>query len=166
VGRLSLLLALGLVLGACDAVDADGPEVNYGRDICIECGMIIEDPRFAAVYRLDDGTEKKFDDLGGLLIHGREGGQLHLGTIRVWVSDFEHETLIDAESAFYVPTLGVASPMGHGILAFAEESRAHAVATDLGGEVIEWKDVIELPVNDGLVGDHHMSDAGHDHEGG
>lgn len=120
--------------------------------------MIIEDPRFAASYRLDDGTEKLFDDLGGLIIEGRDSGALASGAV-VWVSDFDDEVFIVSESAFYVPTVGVTSPMGHGILAFAEESRALKTAEDLGGEVITWETVVELPVMDGLVG-HHHSDMG------
>lgn len=86
--------------------------------------------------------------------------------------------MISAGSAFYVPTLGVTSPMGHGILAFADEARAGSFAAELGGEVITWDVVVGLPVLDGLVGDHHdaemndkamdgdMSESGeHDHEG-
>jgi nitrous oxide reductase accessory protein NosL len=105
-----LVLVVALVASACsDAASANGPpEINYGRDICIECGMIIGDARFAAAYRLDDGTEKKFDDLGGLIIHGRETNELD--SAQVWVSDFDDERLIDAPTAFYVPALGVVSP--------------------------------------------------------
>ncbi len=144
-----------ILLSACGGAQAaDGPpEINYGRDICIECGMIIDDPRFAAAYRLGDGTERIFDDLGGLVLHGRETGELETAT--VWVSDFEDELLIDAETAHFVPTRGVASPMGHGILAFADHTRAEAMANSLDGEVIDWSRVKELPVVDGLVGHRH-----------
>jgi copper chaperone NosL len=130
------------------------PEINFGRDICIECGMIIDDPRFAASYRLEDGSEKVFDDLGGLIIQGRETGELESAV--VWVSDFDEEVFIEAETAHFVPTLGVSSPMGHGILAFADMERAMKAATDLGGEVIAWEVVKEMPVTDGLLGHHHM----------
>lgn len=112
--------------------------------------MIISDDRFGAAYTLEDGTEKVFDDLGGLLIHGRETGELSEAVI--WVSDFDERVLVDAETSSYVPTLGVASPMGHGILAFS----------DLDGEVIDWATVVELPVTDGLVGDHHEGGGGMD----
>lgn len=148
------LALLAVTIASCGGTDASGPpEINYGRDICIQCGMIIDDPRFAAIYILGDGTEKAFDDVGGLIIHGRDIGEL--ADAAVWVSDFEDKVLIDAESAFYVPTLGVVSPMGHGILAFSDKSRADEFAADLGGEVIVWDQVIDLPVVDGLVGDHH-----------
>lgn len=125
--------------------------------------MIIDDPRFAAVYRTADGAEKKFDDLGGLVLEGRESGELEEAS--VWVSDFDEEVLIEADTAFYVPTRGVVSPMGHGILAFSDEDRAMKTAMDLDGEVIEWATVIELPVtDDGLVGHHHDAHMDMDHD--
>lgn len=158
-----IFLALVGLLGSGCAATASGdgpPEINYGRDICIECGMIIDDPRFAASYRLADGTDRKFDDLGGLILFGRESGELD--DARVWVSDFDQERMIEAGSAYYVPTLGVASPMGHGILAFADEARAMEMAGHIDGAVIPWTTVTELPVIEGLVGHHHQE---HDGEG-
>jgi copper chaperone NosL len=150
----AVLVMAGFLLSACASGEVGGPpEINYGRDICIECGMIVDDPRLAAAFHLDDGTEKVFDDLGGLIVNGRESGEL--SEADVWVSDFDNEVLIEANSAYFVPTLGVVSPMGHGILAFSDLSRAEATATDLGGEVIRWDAVVDLPVIDGLVGDHH-----------
>jgi len=158
---LAVLVMAGFVLSACASGEVGGPpEINYGRDICIECGMIVDDPRFAAAYHLDDGTEKKFDDLGGLIINGRESGEL--SEADVWVSDFDNEVLIEANSAYFVPTLGVVSPMGHGILAFSDLSRAEATASELYGEVITWDTVVDLPVFDGLVGGHHDEHGEHD----
>ena len=73
--------------------------------------------------------------------------------------DFETEEWLTVGEAFYVPTLSVATPMGHSILAFANEARATAFANDVDGEVILWDVVEELPAAEGLVGHHHM---GHD----
>ncbi len=161
--RLVLLAALVIPV-ACGDIAAQGgpPEINFGRDICIECGMIIDDPRFAAAYRLEDGTEFKFDDLGGLILTGREQGVLD--TAEVWVSDFDDEVFIDAAAAFYVPTIGVASPMGHGLVAFSDKQRAEEFAHELDGEVIEWETVKQLPASSGLVGHHHGEMEGMDDE--
>lgn len=151
-----LVVVLSVALAACGAAKADGPpQIEYGRDVCVRCAMIIEDARFAAAYRLEDGTEKKFDDVGDLLLHGEFFGELDLAGTTVWVSDFDDATLIDASTASYVPTLAVASPMGHSILAFADRQRAEQVADEFGADVIDWETVLELPVADGLVGHHH-----------
>ncbi len=154
-----------MVLAGCGSADATGPpEINYGRDICIECGMSIDDARFAAAYRLEDGTEKRFDDLGGLIIHARDAGELEDAT--VWVHDFETEDWVDAPDAYYVPTLAMTSPMGHGILAFADRARAMQFAHDVGGEMLAWDKVVDLPVVEDLLGHHHEDemDGMHDHE--
>ncbi len=164
-GAVAMLVLVSLLGVGCSdgTVDPGPPEINFGRDICIECGMIIDDPRFAASYRTVEGLERRFDDLGGLLLHGRETGELD--GAEVWVSDFEREVMIAAASAFYVPTVGVTSPMGHGLLAFSDRARADQMATSLEGEVILWSVVLELPEMEGLVGHHHGSDHGDDDDG-
>lgn len=152
--RLGAAVLLMVAASACGSSDATGPpEINYGRDICTGCGMTVDDPRFAAAYRPAEGTEKIFDDVGGMVIYGRDHGELE--TSEIWVHDYETEEWIGAGTAFYVPTASVATPMGHGILAFATRERAEAFAADLGGTVITWEEVVALPVDDGLLGEHH-----------
>jgi copper chaperone NosL len=139
-----IALALGLILGACaaDEVAEGPPEINYGRDICVECGMIINEARYAAAYRLPNGTEEKFDDLGGLLIHGHEQGEL--ADAEVWVHDVETEAWVRAEDAWYVMTKDGRTPMGYGIIAFADHQRAQDVAEGLGAEVLGWEVIMTM----------------------
>ncbi len=161
--RIAWLLALLAVLAAgCEAADASGPpEIVYGRDICVECNMIISEARFATAYRLADGTDKKFDDLGDMVIHLEKTGDQPTDT---WVHDYLTESWVEAGAAYFVPTRSVASPMGHSILSFADKAEAQAFAADVGGEVIDWQTVLALPTIDGLVGHHHADhDMGHDH---
>lgn len=177
------VLLLALLGAACGTAEATGPpEINYGRDICVQCGMIISEERYAAAYRLADGTEKTFDDIGGLLLHQRSTGA-ELDATTTWVHDYQTEEWAEVDRAFFVPTRSVSSPMGHGIVSFADKGRADAFATDVGGEVVGWSVVLELPNVDGLVGHHHMEDnnrtddmnemedtdsgesAGHEHDG-
>ncbi len=168
---LVIAVLLGLFAAACATAEANSgpPEINFGRDICVQCGMIIDDARFAAAYRLDDGTEKTFDDVGGLILQGRETEELDTAS-EIWVADFETEEWLDARQAHYVPTLAVASPMGHGLLAFGDAARAARFASDIDGEAITWDLAAALPVTDGLVGHHHgdameMDSTAHDHDG-
>ena len=157
--RLTMLVVmLSLIAAACGSADASGPpEINYGRDICVECGMIISEARFAAAYRLADGTDKSFDDLGGLLLHSREVGDA-LDPVTTWVHDLETEEWVAVGDVYFVPTLSVSSPMGHSILSFSDEARAVAFAADVDGEVVRWDTVVDLPAIDGLVGHHHEDD--------
>ena len=149
-----LFSLLAMVAAGCAAADASGPpEIQFGRDICVECNMIISEARFATAYRLADGTTKKFDDVGNMVLHLNDTGD---APSDVWVHDFETEAWVTAETAFFVPTLSVASPMGHSILSFSDEGRAQTFANDVDGEVIDWATVRALPIVHGLVGHHHM----------
>ncbi len=169
---LAFIGLLALILGACGgAADAKGPrDIAYGRDICVQCGMIINEERFAAAYTLADGTEKVFDDLGGLLLHQRATGDA-IDPGHTWVHDFETAEPVDVADAYFVATLSVSTPMGHSILAFTHEERAVAFASEVGGEVIQWDVVFAMSERGGLVGSHHTgmdmdSDSeDHDHEG-
>jgi len=153
----ALILLLTVALAACTgAAAAEGsPDIKYGRDICVQCGMIISEENLAAAYTVDDGTEKIFDDLGGLLLHQRATGDT-LDPEHTWVHDFETAELVDVANAYFVATLSVSTPMGHSILAFNDEERAEAFASNVDGEVIQWDVVFAMPVHEGLVGDHHM----------
>ncbi len=145
---LPILLALTLILGACSSGDGTSgpPEIDYGREICLQCGMIISETRYAAAYRLPDGTERTFDDLGGLLVYGHEHGEL--SDADVWVHDVETEAWVRAERAWYVMTRTRRTPMGYGIVAFADRSRAEALAAEVGTEAVPWPDLLAIPLDE------------------
>ncbi len=145
------MLVIGLVVLAaaasaagCGGSDASGPpEIEYGRDMCEECHMIISDERFASAYRDADGEEHLFDDPGDLLSSALKGGGLE--DAEVWVHDFGTKEWVDAESAFYVVGgEGVQSPMGWGIVAYAEEADAEAFADDSRGRIVAWEDLVGM----------------------
>ncbi len=50
--KVLLFLALALLAAGCAQGTAEikPPEIRYGEDVCVECKMIISDPRFAAAY--------------------------------------------------------------------------------------------------------------------
>lgn len=163
---------LTLAVAACGSPGADEvapPDIQIGRDICIECGMIISEQKFAAAYTLDDGTEKLFDDIGGLIKHQRKTGDV-IDPERAWVFDMETVEWVDLASAYFVGTRDLVTPMGHGIGAFSDKGRAEAFAAEVDAEVIRWDVVFELPEHDRLIGHHHEGMGGmggtdnHDHD--
>jgi len=159
--RLGLLVGLlvAAALAGCSPTVASGPpEIKYGRDVCVECGMIANEAKFAASYRLD-GEEYVFDDIGDLIMYARKNG-IDLDPSQTWVHDYETAEAVDVAHAVFVPTASVATPMGHGIVAFADAARAERYAADLGGEVIGWDTVMALPIENNLVGDHRRDGSG------
>ena len=152
---ISVLLAL--TLGACGTTEASGPpEIDYGRDICEQCGMSIDDERFAAGYRLSDGTERVFDDVGGLLVFVKDSTEL--ADAEVWVHDYQTEIWVRSEDAYFVQTNEVTSPMGFGILCFSDEDRAASFAAEAGDDVLTWNSVLALPIEMRPPGNMNMTD--------
>jgi len=138
-----LPMTLALSLCGCAARAPSGPpDLHYGRDLCDECGMIISDIHSAAGYRLPDGTLRKFDDIGDLLVFGARSGEL--STAEVWVHDHAGDRWIAATDAWFVRDVALATPMGRGIAAFAGKDAAAGFAQARGTRVLRWSDLQDL----------------------
>jgi len=127
------VLLITLLFSACAPSDNSAPQppdIAYGRDLCDACGMIISDAKFAAATVLADGETRKFDDIGDMFgYHGDHPEH----QVRAWfVHDHDTEKWLRGEKAFYVVGPNIQSPMGHGIVAFAEKAAAETFAAGLG----------------------------------
>lgn len=131
------LLLLLLLLPACEGRGGEGiPEPQYGKDVCAECGSILQDPNFAALYRLPGGAQKVFDDPGCLFRSLRsEASQPsdlrfheHGGTR--WLS---------GDQATFAKTPETESPQGYGWAAYASFGDAQTAVTSAGsGEILSF----------------------------
>lgn len=140
--RWALALAVVLVLAGCgDGSSTGPPDIQFGRDVCDTCHMIISEPRFASAYRDAGGEAFVFDDLSEMLEHIAAAGEAPADD-RVWVHDYGTEEWLDAPSAWYV-LADVETPMGGGIVAFREETDARQFAGEHDGEVLTWPDVMQ-----------------------
>ena len=144
---LLLLSVLALLAAGCaqGTTAITAPEIRFGEDVCVECNMIISDPRFAAgyVYEVSEGRYRSlaFDDIGDLLVHMVKHPE---HTIVAWyVHDYQSEEWLDATTAYYVVGKQIRSPMNHGIAAHATEANAIAMATSLAGEVMDWETLLK-----------------------
>lgn len=135
-----IVIVLGLIvlLDGCSRQPHDGPpQVRYGQDECATCGMILSDERHAAALRtVVDGETRDvlFDDIGDMLEY--EQANPSLKAIRRYVHDFETRQWIDAAHSTFVRDEKVHTPMGSGILAYADEARARARQS--GGQLLQW----------------------------
>lgn len=164
--RVAALLFISLITSACSGdADASGPpEITYGRDLCIECGMVISEERFAAAYRFD-GEALRFDDIGGMLLHGTEGGGLPAAGDDAWVHDWDTRSWLSAETAWYVVAEGLVTPMGYGIVAFADRDAAQAFAAEQSGDLFGWEQLFEFSIEPGrLVHEQDMGNMDQDME--
>lgn len=152
----TVLLAVAVIGIACSSsVDLDAtPDLRVGEDICDECGMIISEEVHAAAYRLSDGEQKLFDDIGDMVVHY---GLHDHDVAAFWVHDFNSVEWIRAEDAFFVASHDLVTPMGHGIAAFGDRPSAEALADDIGGAVHRLSDLLAQPIGELPR---------HEHEGG
>lgn len=126
-----LLFALLLAACAPGSAEPQPPEILYGQDLCDECGMVIDEPRFAAALVLETGEFRKFDDVGDLFVHQLNHPEL---TIRaVFVHDYDSEEWVRGETAVYVVAPGLDTPMGHSVAAFGARAAAEQFAAGYSG---------------------------------
>lgn len=134
-----LICSLGLV-SCADEPTLDPPEVRWGQDVCAECGMILSDDRYAAaVVAIHDGErhEYLYDDLGEMLAHPPDTK----GSTRQWARDMQTRLWIDASTAYYVRSRLLHTPMGYGVVAFANPQDAKALSDENGGELLTLHDL-------------------------
>jgi copper chaperone NosL len=135
----AILLLTATACGGAANAEPTPPTTHYGEDICEFCGMIISEERHAAAYVSDDGHGHIFDDIGDMV-------QLHLQgqdeVVAFFVHDYQDGAWIRAETAHYVRSDGVTTPMFSGLAAFASSEEAEALAGELQGQVLSFDEVL------------------------
>ena len=131
---------VALVVFGCARENPDAPpRIRYGQDECVLCGMIVSDERHAAALRItEDGRQRDlfFDDIGDLIEYERDNADLQV--TRRYVHDFKTRQWLDASTAHFVQTDGVHTPMGSGIVAFADPAHAEAQKAEKGGKLLSF----------------------------
>jgi copper chaperone NosL len=115
------------------------PEIYYGQDLCEFCGMIISDPRYAAGYLTADGEEHIFDDIGNMF-HSHLQKQAEVRAF--FVHDYEAQQWIRAETAHYVLSPELVTPMLHGLAALDTPEKAEALAAAVEGKVLTFDELL------------------------
>ena len=140
--RTCIVLALGTLalLAACDKDNPDTPpNITYGVSVCADCDMIISDERYASATIAADErghpTPLLFDDIGDQIKYEAANAELHV--LSRWVHDHATRQWIRAESASYVRSSALHTPMASGIAAFASRPAAEAARAELPvGEIL------------------------------
>jgi len=137
-----LIIAGGLSLGVsgCNTganSTPQPPNINYGEAICEFCGMIVSEERFAAGYLLADEQEKIFDDIGDMVqAHRQEKTEVTAS----FVHDYTEHTWIRAETAVYVQSDQLTTPMLSGLAAFS--TREAVTDAGLSGPVMTFDELL------------------------
>lgn len=115
-------------------------QINYGKDGCHFCKMTIVDNQHAAEMVTVKGKVYKYDAIECLIndLKKRDSAEVSL----LLVNDYSHPgELISAETATFLISEGVPSPMGAFLSAFSNLADAEVVKVESGGEFFNWQAV-------------------------
>ena len=146
----ALLASVGLLLvGAVSGVvflwpaPPRGPQpIAYGRDACAHCRMHVSQPGFGGEIRDRNGVLTKYDDVGCML---RAMVALHEEIPEAWVEDHAGSGFVPLLTAHLVRRDDGGTPMGYGIIAFADPGAAASYARLHRGQIVSLEAIIETP---------------------
>jgi len=133
------VLLIAILLAACAPTSSNEPQppdIAYGQDLCDACGMVIDQPKFAAASVLKNGETRKFDDIGDMIAYHMDHPDQQVAAY--FVHDYRTEKWVRAEKAFFIVDERIQSPMGHGLVAFGDQAAADEFAATLGATVLTF----------------------------
>lgn len=141
-GGVALLLAALLVLPGCDS----GPQpLEYGKDECAGCKMILVDPHYGAELITGKGKVFKFDDVNCMLKFTAREPAGNAKERKLLIIDFNRPKLfLKADEAVFLKHDQLRSPMGSHVGAFTSREAAEALRKELGGggELLRWSELV------------------------
>lgn len=140
--------AVILFILALVGCSAPGPTpIIYGTDLCDYCDMTIADKAFGSELLTKKGKVFKFDSIECLAAAEAVGDHAASEIDSRWVTDFHNAgTFLNTESALLVATDRQKSPMGVGLVAVADRSRADDLIASKGGKMVNWEETMRLVV--------------------
>ncbi|MEW5956609.1 MAG: nitrous oxide reductase accessory protein NosL [Chloroflexota bacterium] len=148
-----ILLTVTACAGSASA-DPAPPVIHYGEDMCDLCGMIISDERFAAGYITREGQDYIFDDMGNMFRHHLQN-QAEVAAF--FVHNYDDKAWIRAETAAYVLSPHLPTPMLSGLAAFDSAGKAKTLAVEKQGRVMTFAEVLAYyQTNPMPSGEHSM----------
>jgi copper chaperone NosL len=139
----SLKVIFIVLLLAVVSCKVEPKKINYGQDHCAFCDMTVVDKTHACEYVTKKGKSYPFDAIECMVQKiDQENNESKLAFILV--SDYQNPgNLIDANSATYLITKKIKSPMGANLSAFSSLEKAKKVQQEFGGTIYNWQQLKE-----------------------
>lgn len=120
---------------------------RYGKDECAHCKMTLVDQRFGAELITAKGKVLLFDDLSCLFQFERANPQHVSSPPSIYVIDYTHPAaLVPAEQAVFLAGDAIRSPMGSGIVAFANDQARQGARPQMGSaRPYAWSELPRTP---------------------
>lgn len=126
-------VVLAAMTVGCAAKADDAPKIVIDRSACSHCGMLISERVYAAAYQIPGREVRVFDDIGCLVAATRRESA---DAARFWFHDALEGTLMAGDTAVFVASANLRTPMGGGILAYRDKAAASAAASTNRGELV------------------------------
>lgn len=137
----SLILFL-LFLYGCGQ---DPQPIEYGKDSCEYCMMLITDSKYGAELVTPKGKCFKFDSVECMVEHLLEDKSDQMENAALWINDFTKPAhFINAKSAYYLQNEKFHSPMGFNVLAVEDHKEFNKIKEEHGGVEYNWDKIVEL----------------------
>ncbi|RNI24124.1 nitrous oxide reductase accessory protein NosL [Rufibacter latericius] len=135
-----------LLLTACST---EPKPVPYGNANCTHCSMTITDVRYGAELVNDKGKPSFFDAVECLAAYVNRKPEEGRKASFLMVTDFSNPTeLIPVNSAHFVRSAALPSPMGMNLLAVSTQEAARKIQQEQGAELLTWGQVLAIVKND------------------
>lgn len=136
------LAVYGVILLLSVSCKVEPEKINFGQEACHFCKMTIVDQQHASQYITKKGKQYKFDSIECMLqdLENKKTNEISL----LLVSDFGNTgSLIDAQTATYLISEEIKSPMGAFLSAFSSSSLAKETLQKSGGKLYTWSSIKE-----------------------
>ncbi len=134
------VLLLFLIVGFSRCSNSTAQPIVLNKDNCDYCKMTIADGRFAAELITKKGRVYKFDDLSCMIEYASENKNIPIKLF--FVSDFlGNNTLIPAETSYFIKGDLLKSPMRGNIAAFTSEEKGINYLEKFKAVPIPWSDI-------------------------
>lgn len=127
-----------LLLNACNVKPA---EIVYGSDACHYCDMTIVDKQFASQLVTSKGRTYKYDAIE-CMVHSSQEQFAGVDMAYMLIADFDEPgTLIDAQSATYLVSENLPSPMAAYLSGYKTKAHAQSRLDEFGGKIYSWSEI-------------------------
>jgi len=131
--RFTLLIGL-LSLYSCSK---QAEPIKYGFDQCVFCKMNIVDKAHSAQYVSTKGRQFKYDAIE-CLVRDFHRGEVMQTAMTLVANYAEPGMMIPAETASYIISEQIKSPMGANLSAVPDEPAARKLTDEFGGQIFDW----------------------------
>jgi len=131
-----------LFLTALSSCKVEPEPINYGQDACHYCKMNIVDNQHASEFVTSKGKVYKFDAIECMVNQMKTFEEAPIELLLV--CDYSQPgELCDANSATFLISNKIASPMGAYLSAFKDQKVAETKQGEKGGELFTWTQLLE-----------------------